>query len=481
MSVNATETPASHSNSNSHQAWMYAHITTMLMAWIFCMPAALMLESRRPTGSFLAKCFFLLFDITGMVCGIAYRILAPDLYPGNAHQPLGWIVSLVAALWIVLSIIRSREAGNGKDGKMCDVSVMSTVNGDYLEHGRERNGAGSLELYGYQDRSCEQSLRGDEDDDRCDKDEDRRLMESPRTTEGWPSGLNAKILGCRIVQYIRLVLMATVLPLGFAAIVSGLAIWFGIFRSRHIFSGLAHCIKGGIFFFYGLLTFARYLGAFADVGWAWNVRPAHSTEHSRKGVVPSAEFTESFVICAYGASNVFLEHLNATRWTHVDLEHVSITVLFFGGGLLGMVLESSWVKRDSTSPPSNPLPALTILLLGAMMSMHHQSSHLSAALHAQWGTLLCGFAFARAATYILLHLSLVSAFPGKPFTEVVAAFCLVLGGLLMMLSAQDCVEAMDGFGLESMTVSAIGAGAVALVLAWEATVIGLRRCGSQSY
>ncbi|KAK5710915.1 hypothetical protein LTR15_012709 [Elasticomyces elasticus] len=150
MSVNATETPASHSNSNSHQAWMYAHITTMLMAWIF----SLMLESRRPTGSFLAKCFFLLFDITGMVCGIAYRILAPDLYPGNAHQPLGWIVSLVAALWIVLSIIRSREAGNGKDGKMCDVSVMSTVNGDYLEHGRERNGAGSLELYGYQDRSC---------------------------------------------------------------------------------------------------------------------------------------------------------------------------------------------------------------------------------------------------------------------------------------------------------------------------------------
>lgn len=34
-----------------------------------------------------------------------------------------------------------------------------------------------------------------------------------------------------------------------------------------VFNGLAHFIKGGIFFLYGILTLGRWLGAFADLGW----------------------------------------------------------------------------------------------------------------------------------------------------------------------------------------------------------------------
>jgi len=34
-----------------------------------------------------------------------------------------------------------------------------------------------------------------------------------------------------------------------------------------VFNGLAHFIKGGIFFMYGLLTLGRWLGAFSDLGW----------------------------------------------------------------------------------------------------------------------------------------------------------------------------------------------------------------------
>lgn len=53
-------------------------------------------------------------------------------------------------------------------------------------------------------------------------------------------------------------------------------------------------------------------------------------------MVPSAEFVESAVICFYGASNVWLEHLSnpGGNWAANDLEHVSITLLFFGGGLV---------------------------------------------------------------------------------------------------------------------------------------------------
>jgi hypothetical protein len=103
-----------------------------------------------------------------------------------------------------------------------------------------------------------------------------------------------------------------------------------------MFTGLAHFVKGGIFFWIGILTIARWAGAFSDIGWAWNVKlPASAVGH-RKAATPSAEFFESALICIYGISNVWLEHLNAAggEWSPMDYEHVSITILFFGGGLV---------------------------------------------------------------------------------------------------------------------------------------------------
>ena len=78
------------------------------------------------------------------------------------------------------------------------------------------------------------------------------------------------------------------------------------------------------------------MGCMGEYGWAWNVRPPLGMVSSRKARVPSAEFVESFVIFLYGATNVFLEHLTAwgSAWTAQDLEHVSISILFFGGGMV---------------------------------------------------------------------------------------------------------------------------------------------------
>jgi hypothetical protein len=61
---------------------------------------------------------------------------------------------------------------------------------------------------------------------------------------------------------------------------------------------------------------------------------------SWKARVPSAEFVESFVIFLYGSTNVFLEHLAAwgDAWTATDLEHVSISIMFFGGGLVSIMI-----------------------------------------------------------------------------------------------------------------------------------------------
>lgn len=117
-------------------------------------------------------------------------------------------------------------------------------------------------------------------------------------------------------------------------------------RGSNVLNGLAHTIKGGIFFWYGLLTLARWMGCFVEYGWAWNVRPPVGLVSSRKATMPSAEFVESFVIFLYGSTNVFLEHLAAwgDAWTAQDLEHVSISIMFFGGGLV-----SSFVTLWSTT------------------------------------------------------------------------------------------------------------------------------------
>ena len=78
------------------------------------------------------------------------------------------------------------------------------------------------------------------------------------------------------------------------------------------------------------------MGCFADLGWAWNVKPTLSEVGQWKARLPSAEFVESFVIFLYGSTNVFMEHLAAWggEWVAQDLEHVSISIMFFGGGLV---------------------------------------------------------------------------------------------------------------------------------------------------
>src|SRR5689334_5200218 len=85
----------------------------------------------------------------------------------------------------------------------------------------------------------------------------------------------------------------------------------------------------------------------------------------------------------------------------------------------------------------NIMPALIILLLGIMMSSHHQDSMVSTMVHKQWGTLLAGFSLCRGLTYLLSYLSPPqTVYPSRPPTELAASFCLMSGGLVFMLSTK---------------------------------------------
>ena len=147
--------------------------------------------------------------------------------------------------------------------------------------------------------------------------------------------------------------------------------------------------EGGIFWCYGLVTFARFLGSFSELGWAWNRAPS--------GQHVSAEFVESLVIFVYGITNTWMERFGAhpgDPYTNKQVQHISIAVMFWFAGLVGMGLESRrlrrWLEALSTTPSKdpkrnggataelagygfNPFPALVIGVTGAAMSAHFQT------------------------------------------------------------------------------------------------------------
>lgn len=123
----------------------------------------------------------------------------------------------------------------------------------------------------------------------------------------------------------------------------------------------------------------------------------------------------------------------------------------------------------------NPMPALIIMLLGIMMSAHHQSSVVSTMVHKQWGNLLVGFSFARMATYLLTYISPpASVYASRPPTELIAAFCLISGGLVFMASNKDIVHYIERADLMAMFVFTVVMGLTAFVMSYEIIVLCLK-------
>jgi hypothetical protein len=308
--------------------------------------------------------------------------------------------------------------------------------------------------------------------------------------QGWLNRISQR--GAFIAKIVHSVIGRPLFLLGFIQLCTGVVTVTGIFNGGGVFNGLAHFIKGipfwdagililgGIFFNYGVITLGRYLGVFADFGWAWNLKPPGAmTGQKWKDRAPSAEFIESFFICLYGGSQTFMEHLgnNTGMWSHKDLQHVSIAIMFFWAGLCGLLIETPFVRRvlnrtieatfptnttatyqrlatagslpshprqadnSAFAPPAqqtfsfNPFPGLIIFMTGIMMSMHHQESMLSTMVHKQWGYLLAAFALFRLGTYFLMFLSPPKSYiPCRPVTELLTSFCLICGGMVFMVS-----------------------------------------------
>lgn len=486
-----------------------------------------MLSVGRSRLAVVIQLVFLGVNGLALLLGTSYNSRTPDLYENNSHHKLGWIITWVVVAQSAMAVIKLYSGGYGFEGvwgraqsfgqtpvseeamaqhqQIHDVQTSNSYSDD-VGHNEDSDPPRTNSMSGTTD--CEDDLaryppQMENNDSESDFTEKRGLLQNAAVDRVLSSALSS-IPGkaIRAIDVAHNAVDRVILLLGFLAMTTGLVVYGGVFRGDAVFNGLAHFIKGGIFFWYGLLTLGRWMGCFAEVGWAWNIKPPIGVVSTRKARTPSAEFVESFVMFLYGSTNVFLEHLAAwgDAWVAQDLEHVSISIMFFGGGLCGMLVESRRIRDllntnilyananhsvklsgEPWAPPKtyrfsmNPFPGLVILLLGLMMSSHHQASMVSTMVHKQWGMLFVGFALARAVTYILTYLSPPTSYlPSRPPSEIVSSFCLISGGLVFMASNKDTVAAMEHRDLNAMFIFTVTMGFTAFVMAWTILTLAVR-------
>lgn len=322
-----------------------------------------MLSVARSRLALPAQFLFLIFNAFGLLLGIVYNNQTPDLYPNNAHHKIGWIATCVFSVQVILALIFA-YAGRGTSKELsrsnsferaaflpvaADEHETTFPTGAMHGHRWSRDSGQGTEPNSSIHSPGSPSCGSPDEYDGFEKPEEQLPTKAGRPRNWFHSTfvdrfLAARVPGMvssrvlRIFNVVYNVIDRIILPFGFVAIATGGVTFGGIMRSIEIYNGLAHFIKGGIFFWYGILTLGRFVGCWADLGWAWNRKPSASIVANWKAKVPSGEFVESFVIFLYGVSNVFLEHLSGTNreWTPTDLEHVSISVMFFGGGLVSL-------------------------------------------------------------------------------------------------------------------------------------------------
>ncbi|ORY60726.1 uncharacterized protein BCR38DRAFT_348666 [Pseudomassariella vexata] len=512
----------------AHAGVMYAHIILMVISWVLVLPIGLMFSIARSRYTLPTQFLFLATNAVGVLLGINYNANTPDLYPNNAHHKIGWIATWMVSTQVLISLI-GRVAGvmgrdapqlHGKEESQAFIPVstenMAEHDTMYTQTYRHSNDSGqgtepntdslrSSHSHSTSGQDSPMELR----DRRMDYDVDEDLeFKAVELNPPKADSLLAKVAGKISMRAWKLLLFGynfmdrTMLVLGYIALVTGIVTYGRFFEGHGIFSGLAHWIKGSIFFWYGILTLGRWSGSFGELGWAWNVRPKPSSQKWR----PTAEFVEGALIFTYGSTNIFLEHLgnSSKEYSPQDLEHISITVLFIGGGLLAMLIESTNIRdllnttvteailsqadhaysdeeRAALQAPRqyefsiNPIPAVVILLLGIMMSSHTQQSMISSMVHKQWGNLLTGASFARGLTYVLLYVKPPrSVMPSRPPTELLTAFGLIAGGMIFMASSSDTINGMIHYNLDAMFFYTVTMGFVGLLMAWIVLVLALK-------
>ncbi|CUA73812.1 putative membrane protein C3B8,06 [Schizosaccharomyces pombe 972h-] [Rhizoctonia solani] len=494
---------------------MIFHIAVMSLAFFVVLPFAIVLRSAKHKAHGLVNGIFLAMTALGFFSGSAYKKLSPDLYEGSVHGKVGSVLLLIVNVLGVIDslplirrfydfvragpsewtpsrlwyfVLRGQEEGHSRRWIVDDSEeeIKLTADPEEIQHSPVEPAVDSEHAQRVHERLLRFNTastwvnQGEESSNtrefgrihRHGSPMSRHSIGSEATlhdlgspSRPWPIFSSPKVGAheASVQQgwkgriqsaghWTFNTMERIMIPFAWGVTMVGGCVYTGICRGSYLNGCLAHFIKGSIFFWYGMLTWARYLGAWSDRGWAWN-------RTTSKRV--SAEMVESFVIFLYGATNTWMERFGAQPgdpYTTKQIQHISIAVMFWFAGLVGMGLESRTVRRllsnasiignprarnhPITEPPSysgsfNPFPAIVIGVTGAAMSAHHQNYVFQVKIHELWGNLLVGFAVMRCFTYFFVWLRPArSILPSRPPTEAIASFFLAAGGLAFISSSE---------------------------------------------
>ncbi|KAF9358940.1 hypothetical protein BGX26_000546 [Mortierella sp. AD094] len=128
---------------------------------------------------------------------------------------------------------------------------------------------------------------------------------------------------------------------------------------------ISHIVMGGSFWWYGGIYLAYLVGSFPSVS-----RP---------------EWYETIVMTIWGVINFSILHQWGTSWSHADLQHTSLGLLWIGGGILSLFLESKYNPLAQFTIRKNPIPSLLIIMTGYAMGQHQQYYMFATMVHTFFG------------------------------------------------------------------------------------------------
>ncbi|ODQ67651.1 hypothetical protein NADFUDRAFT_21636 [Nadsonia fulvescens var. elongata DSM 6958] len=469
---------------NDHKVMLYLHTFSLIISVMALYPISIMLSITKSPFYIPVLTTHLIVMLFSLLAFFIYEPSTPAyLYPNNAYTKMSIILFFVTIVHYVAAIVKSLSEWVIAAGTH-DI-VFDDDNSDTIH-----------------------SISSAHDD--LDIDNLEPVTGQPFETK-YQNQLMANIMANKWVNstvcsfgYLSTLVFSLFNPLLFIYhvifVFTGVAWSFRIGMGNQVFNVLAHFIKGGVFFLFGLLTWARFIGAWADKGWAWNLNPNDETQSDEEDIGNdyegtkikinkklTMEFIECFLIFFYGSTNIFMEHMANTNgaWSVKDLQHASIAFMFLGGGLAGLLCESQVVSRFLPNKKHaisfNPFGAFVIFWTGILMSQHEQEIPTSTIIHSQWGNLLATAAVFRLFTYTLLYLKPpTNAEPTRPFTEAIVSFCLIAGGLVFIQSNTETVLGMVYRGIDGMFTLNVTVGATALLMSWQFVVFAIKGWSERS-
>ncbi|WFC99058.1 hypothetical protein MYAM1_001794 [Malassezia yamatoensis] len=245
--------------------------------------------------------------------------------------------------------------------------------------------------------------------------------------------------------------------LGWTQMVFGIATLQSWCRGGHLGQCLAHYIMGSAFAGYSVILLIMLKCA---VEWL-----------RRKNV--SEEYLDSWVILLWGIVNTFTEH-HGGPWTHKDLQHTLMGVLWWTGGAVGI-----WLSRKGKR---SIFPAIIISLTGWGMSGHAQAlKMLSTMVHS-----LFGYALMAAGVCRIIEICFV--LKDKPTGEetlgesdhgwfkihafqYLPPFLLTTSGILFMSATDEELRWADAKGVDHVTWGMIDFSVALLLFFWMNVLI----------